>query len=324
MLRRLGVLVVAALVLIVVPAGPVPAAGEPAAVGMHTESFVDHTRATPADVTAGITPADERRLPTTIFYPARGNAAADGDAVRDARPRRGRYPLVLFAGGAPGAPADYAPLLQQWAAAGYVVAAPEFPVSSYSGPDDVAYEDLPRQSGDLRFVLKRVLALDAKKAGIPSIDAQRIAVAGHSLGGQTALSLVAQCCREPRVDVALVLAGVTNATGGPALRKLHGPALFVHSRNDRAVPYQPAVDTCARVSGWKRMLTVEDLRGVRAHIDPYLGSSEYASIVRPATVDFLDGYLRGDAPARRRLMKVGSNSELAGLARCRGGSSNGR
>jgi fermentation-respiration switch protein FrsA (DUF1100 family) len=324
MVRRLGVLVVAALALTVLPAAPAPAASESLAVGMHTESFVDHSRATPADAVAGITPENERRLPTTIFYPAKRTPSADGDAVRDAPPRRGRYPLVLFAGGSPGSPADYAPLLQAWAAAGYVVAAPEFPVSSYAGPDDVAYADLPRQSGDLRFVLRRVLALDAAKVGIPAIDGRRIAVAGHSLGGQTALSLVAQCCREPRVDVALVLAGVTDATEGPALRKLRGPALFVHSRNDRAVPYPPALDTCARVSGWKRMITVENLRGLRAHVDPYLGNSEYAAIVRPATVDFLDGYLLGDAHARRRLLHVASDSDLAALSRCRERSPNGR
>ena len=78
MIRRLGVLVVGALAFTVVPAAPAPAASEPPAVGMHTESFVDHSRATPADVVAGITPENERRLPTTIFYPARGKPAADG------------------------------------------------------------------------------------------------------------------------------------------------------------------------------------------------------------------------------------------------------
>jgi len=324
MVRRLGVLVVAAVAAVVLPSIPARAASATGAVGVQTESFVDHSRSTPADVVAGITPEHERRLPTTIFYPAQGKAAADGDAVRDARPRSGRYPLVLFAGGAPGSPTDYAPLLQAWAAAGYVVAAPAFPVSSYAGPDDVAYADLPRQSGDLRFVLRRVLALDARKAGIPSVDPKRIAVAGHSLGGQTALSLVAQCCREARVDVALILSGVTDATDGPALHKLRGPVLFVHARNDRAVPYPPTLDTCGTVEGWKRMLTVEDLRGIRAHIDPYLGNSDYASVVRPATVAFFDGFLRDDAHARRRLLRVGVGTDLAGLSRCHVRATNGR
>jgi dienelactone hydrolase len=266
MFRRLGALamVVAAVTgVAAVSARPAPAASAPGAVGVHTETFVDRSRSTPGDVVAGITPAAERRLPTTIFYPARGEATAAAPA-NDARPRRGRFPVVLFAGGSPGSPDDYAPLLEDWAAAGYVVVAPKFPVSSYAGPDDVAYADLPEQSGDLRFVLRRLLKLDPDRAGIPDLDGRRVAVAGHSFGGQTALSLVAKCCRDSRVGAALVLAGVTDAPDGPALRKVRGPVLFVHSRNDRAVPYQPTRDTCATVSGWKRMLTVEDLRGLRA------------------------------------------------------------
>jgi dienelactone hydrolase len=326
MLRWLGVCAIAAIAdaVGVIPAAPPSAAAEPPAVGVHTMTFVDKTRATPADVVAGITPADERRLPTTIYYPAKRKVSADGEATRDAPPRGGRYPIVLFAGGAPSEPSDYASLLQDWAAAGYVVVAPQFPVSSYAGPDDVAYADLPRQSGDFRFVLKRVLALDAKKAGIPNVDGGRIAVAGHSFGGQTALSLVAKCCREPKVDAALVLAGVTNAPDGPPLQKLRGPALFVHARNDRAVAYTPTLETCASVGGWKRMLTVEDLRGLRAHLEPYVGDGESSEIVRPATVDFLDGRLRDDAAARRRLSRAGAGSDVAGMSRCRAPASNGR
>jgi dienelactone hydrolase len=310
---------IAALTVLLTPVASTAAASgasEPAAVGVRTMTFVDRSRSTPADLVAGITPASERRLPTTIYYPARGEPAADGEATRGARPRGGRYPIVLFAGGAPGVPADYAPLLQDWAAAGYVVVAPAFPVSSFAGPDDVAYADLPHQSGDVRFVLRRVLELDGDKAGLPSLDARRIAVAGHSLGGQTALSLVAKCCRESRVDVALVLAGVTDASDGPPLKKLRGPVLFVHARNDRAVPYEPTLDTCTTVAGWRRMLTVEDVRGIRAHSGPYVGDDNDAAIVRTAMVDFLDGALRGDDGARRRLRRVGADTDTVALSRC--------
>jgi dienelactone hydrolase len=316
MLWRLGGCAIAALAVLLTPVAPASAASEAAAVGVRTVTIVDRSRSTPADVVAGIAPASERRLPTTIFYPAKGEPAADGEATRDARPRGGRYPIVLFAGGAPGEPADYAPLLQEWAAAGYVVVAPAFPVSSYAGPDDVAYTDLPQQSGDVRFVLRRVLERDGKKAGIPGLDAQRIAVAGHSLGGQTALSLVAKCCREPRADVALILAGVTDASDGPPLKKLRGPALFVHARNDRAVPYGPTLDTCATVTGWSRMLTVEAVRGLRAHTGPFVGDDDDAVIVRPAMVDFLDGYLRDDDRARRRLSRVGDDTDAVALSHC--------
>ena len=330
MLRRLGVLAlmtVIAAATAVLSAGPAvarSAAPTPTAVGVHTQTFVDRTRPTPSDAAAGILPSAERRLPTTIYYPARGKAGADGAAVTDARPRAGPFPVVLFAGGAPGSPKDYAPLLEDWASAGYVVVAPEFPVSSLAGPDDVAYADLPQQSGDARFVLRRVLQLDAGKARIPELDREHIAVAGHSLGGQTALSLVAKCCRESRVDVALVLAGVTDAQDGPRLAQLRGPVLFVHARYDRAVPYGTTLETCSSVHGWKRMLTVEEVRGIRAHVSPYLGDGDDAAIVRPATVDFLDGYLQSNARARQRLGRVGHGTDLAGLSRCRPSASDGR
>lgn len=288
----------------------------PRAVGVRTKLFVDRSRNTPKDSVSGIAPDSQRRLPTTIFYPARGTPAPDGTAVKNAKPRAGKFPLVIFNGGSPGAPEDYEPLLAEWAAAGYVVAVPEFPISSLTGPDDVAWKDLPRQSDDARFVLDHVLALDEKETGIAEIDDDHIGVAGHSFGGATALSLIATCCRDRRFDAALVLAGVTETTDGPKLSGIKGPVLFVHSRGDRAVQYVPTLTTCAATKGWKRMLTIERVRGLRAHSEPYVGDNEFAAVARPAMLDFLDGYLRGDAKARARLAKAGAGTDVGALGTC--------
>ena len=309
------------------PAGPVGAAtgaardgtdaGRP--VGVVTRTFVDRTRKTPADVSAAITPAPQRVLPTTIYYPARGTAVA-GSVTRGAKPAGGVHPLILFNPGSPGTPEDYEVLLADWAAHGYVVAAPEFPISSVAGPDDVAWKDLPQQTKDARFVLDHVLDLDAGKVGIPEIDAERIAAAGHSFGGATALSLVSTCCRDDRIDVTLALAAVVRTEHGPALRHPHGPVLFVHARGDRAVSYTAAAALCEKQAGTpKRLLTVEGIRGLRAHVTPYLGSDEYAALVRPAIVEFLDGYLRGDRAARDRLDHAGEGTSTGAVTRCRPG-----
>jgi dienelactone hydrolase len=286
------------------------------AVGVQDRTFVDRERTTPGDVSAGITPEGVRRLPTTIFYPARGTASSDGAAVTSARPRPGRYPLVVFSGGSPGTPNDYAPLLTEWAAAGYVVAAPEFPISSLAGPDDVAWSDLPEQSSDARFVLDRMLALDTTKAGIAGIDEGRVAVAGHSFGGVTTLSLKAKCCRDVRVDAAVVLAGVTQPVDKPRLRALRGPVLFVHARRDAAVPYESARDACEHVQGWRRMLAIERIRGPRAHVVPYLGDDEYAAAARPAILDFFDGWVRDRSAARKQLARGALESTVATLHTC--------
>lgn len=60
-----------------------------------------------------------RTLKTTIWLPA---------------PPHGSYPLIVFAHGCGESARDFAPMLEAWAAAGYVVAAPDFPVSSLRSP----------------------------------------------------------------------------------------------------------------------------------------------------------------------------------------------
>ena len=287
-----------------------------APVGRVTRTFVDRTRKTPADASAGLLGADRRTLPTTIYYPARG-AQEPGVVTADARPARGTHPLVLFNPGSPGTPEDYEVLLADWAAHGYVVAAIEFPISSVAGPDDAAWKDLPAQTKDARFVLDKVLALDAQKAGIPEIDADRIAVAGHSFGGATALSLASKCCRDGRVDAVLALAAVTVTDHGPALKGIDGPILFVHGRNDRAVSWSQAAAKCRTAGGPKRFLTIEEIRGLRAHVIPFLGRGDpYSAVARPATVDFLDGYLRDRKAARDRLERAGAGTDVGGVTRC--------
>lgn len=292
------------------------AAGDPAPVGVVTRTFVDRDRRTPADASAGILAAPRRTLPTTIYYPARG-ALEPGSITPDAKPARGAHPLVLFNPGSPGTPEDYEVLLADWAAHGYVVAAIEFPISSVAGPDDAAWKDLPAQTKDARFVLDEVLALDAERVGIPEIDDEHIAVAGHSFGGATALSLASKCCRDDRIDAVLALAAVTVTNDGPALKGTEGPILFVHARSDRAVSWTQAVAQCRKTAAPKRFLTVEEIRGLRAHVIPFIGQGDdYSAVVRPAMVDFLDGSLRDRKAARARLERAGAGTEVASLTRC--------
>jgi dienelactone hydrolase len=292
-----------------------------APVGVVQRTFVDRTRRTPADPSAGIAPDTRRVLPTTIYYPARG-ARLPGTVSPDAPPARGAHPLVLFAGGSPGLPEEYQVLLADWAAHGYVVVAPQFPVSSVSGPDVVAWKDLPAQTKDARFVLDRVLRLDHAAAGIPRIDDDRMAVAGHSFGGATALSLASKCCRDEVFDAVVALAAVTDPQQGPTLKRPAGPVLFVHARRDRQVAHADAAALCATASTPKRFLTVETIAGMRGHVVPYVGEGDaYSGVVRPAVVDFLDGYVRDDPAARRRLDAAATDPAVASLARCRAGDS---
>ena len=99
-------------------------------------TFVDTSRSTPP--WDGVPEKPSRILVTTIWYPIRGSGSAEGP-----------YPLIVFAHGLGGSPQDYQRLLSVWAAAGYVVAAPLFPLSSSETPGGPDGGDIGNQPGDM-------------------------------------------------------------------------------------------------------------------------------------------------------------------------------
>ena len=128
---------------------------------------------------------------TYVRYPALG---APGEVdVRNAAPASagGPYPLVVFGHGFAVTPHVYASLLQSWARAGYVVAAPVFPLGNADAPDGPDEADLVNQPADMSFVISSLLALNQPGAGALTglIDPGQIAVAGHSDGAETALAV---------------------------------------------------------------------------------------------------------------------------------------
>jgi predicted dienelactone hydrolase len=89
---------------------------------------------------------DGRRVPrsleTVVRYPAAG----------------GSYPLIVFGHGFALTPARYAGLLRAWTEAGYVVAAPVFPLGNAAAPGGPNESDLINQPKDMSFVISRLLA----------------------------------------------------------------------------------------------------------------------------------------------------------------------
>jgi hypothetical protein len=136
-----------------VPAPPYPIEDE-------TITLFDPTRDTPA---RGDAPATSGRLLVT-------------DIRRPIGPT-GPLPLVVFAHGWNSNPTVYETLLDAWAAAGYLVAAPVFPDSANTLPGSPV-SNYPEQAFDLSFIITSLLG---GRAG--PVDPTRIAVAGHSDGG---------------------------------------------------------------------------------------------------------------------------------------------
>jgi dienelactone hydrolase len=212
-------------------------AGRPYPVGLRSEAAVDTTRGTQALPAQGLGAHADRTIELTILYPADGTAADDDEPTDDAPVADGRFPLLVFAHGWTGTGPSLVPRAQHWAAAGYVVVLPTFPLSKqgigFSG-------DLPQQPGDVSFAINTVLdhAEDPDDPLDGHVDAEHVAVGGHSLGGATAFGFLNTCCDDARIDAVVSVAGGTLPyDGGDYLIDLPVPLLLVHGGRDTTVPH---------------------------------------------------------------------------------------
>lgn len=198
-------------------------------------------------------------------------------------------PLVVFAHGFTLMPETYAALLDAWARAGFVVAAPIFPGENGRARNPTRAELLDEPT-DIHVVITKLL-----RTSLP-IDPRHIAVAGQSDGGVAALGAAyARRLRDPRIDAAIIMSGAW--PGGWTFA--HGPPLL--AIQGTADPINPPANTSAYfalASAPKRLLW---LRGA-SHLPPYTTDARERATVERATIAFLDRYLKGTVtePGKRR------------------------
>ncbi len=144
----------------------------------------------------------DRSLTVEVWYPAAADtqpggtlqalvrdgvtvATLTGQAARDAAPDSGdTYPLVIVSHGYPGNRFLMAPLAENLASKGYVVASIDHRDSTYD--DQTAFgSTLVNRPWDQRFVVDQMGALDGDLGAI--IDGDTVAVIGYSMGGYGAL-----------------------------------------------------------------------------------------------------------------------------------------
>jgi dienelactone hydrolase len=262
--------------------------GHTYAVGTRTLTFVDPSR--PTSPNGSFPGAPTRTLPTEFWYPATG---ADGGApAADTPPDRqhGPYPLVLFAHGYNVTPDFYAPLLERWAAAGYVVAAPVFPI--LSGSDGGAsHVDYVQTWGDASFVITQVLGLRGNELLAGLVDPNRIAAAGHSDGEVISFGIgFLPCCRDLRVRAVISMAGDLSNANNPSLRDTGTPILHIMETNDEFDPYPHTIEWDRdNLTAPRWMVTLNS-----SHVPPYTQPGDPAfELTSAITVAFLDGTLKG-------------------------------
>jgi predicted dienelactone hydrolase len=218
----------------------------------------------------------------------------------------GPLPLVVFADGWNSDPGVYQALLDQWAAAGFLVEAPVFPDSTdlHAGTPVSDYAD---QALDVSFVITSLLHDSSLR-----VDPTRIAVAGHSDGG-TDVALMAHdpAYADARVRAYVCLSGqlpseVTPATVAPSRAAL----LVAVGTNDEygLYPLAGQVFQAAQMSS-----KVEIVEAAGDHLGSFLDATPAAAAMRDDTTRFLELSLEPRSPTSAEVVASLSQPPGPGL-----------
>jgi dienelactone hydrolase len=293
--NRVGLVTIAAILLATLTApAPVGAARRYTRRARHLSlTFVDRSR--PTEDPTGTRSAATRTLITDVYVP-RG---------------KGPFPLIAFAHGFNGNPGKLTQLLGAWARAGYVVVAPAFPLTNDLTPAPGVLADYAHQPADVKFAVDRVIKLSHRRRSplFHKVDPSRMGLAGHSLGGVTALGATFNtCCRDPRIDALVIMDSRLAPYGNDTFvfRKL--PLLIIHLTGDPVVPFSFAQELFVAARPPKYLMALST--GV--HFEPYEDvPSPHDAAVIAATTAFWNGYLRNDRAARHRIVRAGTEAGLS-------------
>jgi predicted esterase len=265
-------------------------------VGVRTMAMLDASRTTYSYVTGKTTSG--RHLKVEIRYPTLAGSPAH--ETSDARPDfHDVDALIVFAPGYRLRPNDYAYLLDGWVRAGFVVAAVEFPDTSYPASEAPYAANLPygtpesdqyNEPRDIAFVVDHLVA-DEQTASSwlhRAFDPTKVALAGHSDGAAVVSALIYDsndAVSGLPVGAVLALSGgefpISNQHYGAAGSGV--PLLVVQSAADTcAVPYE-AVNLYDAVGEPKYLLELD----AASHLGAYNGSDPSATVVARVTTTFL-------------------------------------
>jgi fermentation-respiration switch protein FrsA (DUF1100 family) len=253
----------------------------------------------------------EPRVVTTIVrYPVVHSDGGGGSESSDGT-LGPPYPLIVFGHGFAVTPHPYARLLNAWTKAGYVVAAPVFPLENANAPGGPDEHDLVNQPGDMSLVIDRLTAADASGPLAGMIDLRHVAVAGQSDGGDTALATAYDpAARDRRVDAAIILSGAEDPFAAQFAFPADGPPLL--ATQGTADPINPPDATYSFFAEAQRPKFLLKLIGA-GHLPPYTVPGSQLATVERVTIAFLNDYFKHRRAAFERYISArsaGPNSLL--------------
>ena len=269
-------------------------------VGVRTLSFTDPSRKTYDFMTGktliGRTVGVEIDYPTYLGSP-------DSETPNVPIVSRKSYPLIVFAPGYRLRPQNYTTLIKSWVKAGFLVAALEFPDTTYPATAPPYKAQLPYGSpetdmfiepGDVAFAIRQLSAATTTKSNWLDglINKNAIVLAGHSDGGDVVAALVYDAAaRITGVSVrgVVVLSGGEFAIANQTYSQPTGPVvplLVVQSNTDVCNPPSSAEQLYNAIGAPKYYLSLDNA----THLGAYDGANPQASaVVAQTTVAFFQG-----------------------------------
>lgn len=249
-----------------------------------------------------------RQVPTTVLYPA-VSSSPGAPAARTGAP----FPLLVFSEGYGHAPLAYQVLLDAWASAGFVVAAPAYPGAD---PTEAALDraDLVDQPTDLKAVVARMAAAGDTGGSVldGAVDVGALGLVGQSDGGDVSLAVAADSAdRDAGVRAVAVLAGAEYAGfGGQYFSAPSPPLLVVQGTADATNPPSCSAQLYDAAPAPKYYLSLPGA----THLAPYQTAGAAESAVAQVTTDFFELTLDARSSAAPAMAAAGNVAGVATLA----------
>lgn len=247
-------------------------------------------------ITQGRPERVEIRYPTRLGHPGAAETSW-------APPSRGRtpYPVIVFAEGYNVAPDVYAPMLDTWVRAGFVVVSPVFPdtsraaVAAQHGTQTEADEF--NQPADVAFVVDQIVAAANGEpiSGVGFlkglINPSALALAGQSDGADTIAALLYNQVYSANLESLAVQPRAVALLSGAEWTR---PQDYYAAGTDgpAALVVQSAADACNVPSDSAQLYNLVDSAkwyqalDTAPHLAPYVGLGNAAPVVDAVTTDF--------------------------------------
>ncbi|HEY8123793.1 MAG TPA: hypothetical protein VII78_20910 [Myxococcota bacterium] len=194
----------------------------PYAVATADRTLVDASRPTPAHGDFPGVPS--RTLAATLWFPESSEEA---------------HPLVVYSHGFMSMRDEAERYARDLASHGAVVIAADYPATNFRAPGGPNISDAASQPGDVSFLIDAVTGWsESERPFRGTIDAQRIAAAGLSLGGfTTTLAAFHPTLRDPRIAAAVSIAGPSAMFAPRLFASANVPFLMIAGDVDAIVDY---------------------------------------------------------------------------------------